>query len=236
MTQRNKAPVAAIDWCHCDTVLLDMDGTVLDLAFDNYFWRELLPVEIARKHGISDAAAREDLFARFASKEGTLDWYCLQYWSDDLGLDLAALKHSIRHKVEFLPNTRRFLAAVKQSHRRLVLVTNAHQETLRVKLSVVDLNGYFDALLTSHQFGFAKEHADFWPALQTHLDFDPARSLFVDDSLPVLNAARRYGIDQVVAIERPDTSLPARQIDGFLSVHSLDELLGPDALLAPEPL
>ena len=26
-----------------DTVLLDMDGTLLDLAFDNYFWQKLVP-------------------------------------------------------------------------------------------------------------------------------------------------------------------------------------------------
>jgi len=212
-----------------------MDGAVLDLAFDNCLWRELVPAEIARKYGVSDAAAREDLFARFARKACTLDWYCLEYWSRDLILDLAGLKHSVRHKVGYLPDTRRFLEAVQQSHRRLILVINAHQETLRVKLSVVDLAGYFDELLTSHQFGFAKEHVEFWPALQAHVGFDPARSLFVDDSLPVLDAASRYGIDQVVAIERPDTGLPARAIDAVLSVHSLDELLGPDALLAPEP-
>jgi HAD superfamily hydrolase (TIGR01509 family) len=235
MPDLNKDPRRDIDWSHCDTVLLDMDGTFLDLAFDNYFWRELVPVRIAHKQGITDAEARDQLVERFAAKEGSLDWYCLEYWSEDLDLDLVALKHSIRHKVGFLPDTRRFLEAVKQSHRRLFLVTNAHQDTLRVKLSVVDFEGYFDELVTSHQFGHAKEHAEFWPALQSHLGFDPARSLFVDDSLPVLQAAANYGIDQVVAIERPDTGKPARVIENFTSVHSLDELLGPGVFTTPEP-
>ncbi len=225
MGLRNKATGNVVDWSHCDTVLLDMDGTVLDLAFDNYFWRQLVPTRIAHKHGISDADARDDLYSRFSEKEGSLDWYCLDYWSDDLDVDLVALKESIRHKVGYLPDTRRFLKAVKDSHRRLFLVTNAHPDTLRVKLSAVEFDGYFDGLYTSHEFGHAKEHAEFWPALQNKLGFDASRCLFVDDSLPVLEAARNFGIDQVVAVERPDTGEPPRAIDAFSSVHSLDELL-----------
>jgi len=206
-------------------VLLDMDGTFLDLAFDNYFWRELVPVRIAHKLGVSAEEASDVLFSQFAAKEGSLDWYCLEYWSESLDLDLVSLKQSIRHKVGYLPETRRFLQTVKDSHRRLILVTNAHQDTLRVKMSAVDFDGYFDELVTSHQFGYAKEHDEFWPALQDHLQFDPASSLFVDDSLPVLAAATRYGIDQVVAIRRPDTGLPEREIEQHQSVFSLDDLL-----------
>jgi len=221
----NNRGKSLIDWQHCDTVLLDMDGTFLDLAFDNYFWRELVPVRIAHQLGVSVDEACDVLFSQFAAKEGSLEWYCLDYWSESLGLDLVALKQSIRHKVGYLPETREFLATVKDSHRRLILVTNAHQDTLSVKLSTVDFDVYFDELVTSHQFGFAKEHKEFWPALQRHLKFDPATSLFVDDSLPVLAAATEYGINQVVAIRRPDTGQPERDVQQFQSVFSLDELL-----------
>ena len=102
MPDLNKEPRRVIDWSHCDTVLLDMDGTFLDLAFDNYFWRELVPAKIAHKQGITDAEARDQMVARFAAKEGSLEWYCLDYWSDDLDLDLASLKHSIRHKLSLI--------------------------------------------------------------------------------------------------------------------------------------
>jgi HAD superfamily hydrolase (TIGR01509 family) len=236
MTEGNKAKQRSVDWGHCDTVLLDMDGTMLDLAFDHYFWRELVPARIALKRDISEADARADLFELFAAKEGSLEWYCLEYWSEALDLDMAALKQSIGHKVGFLPDTRRFLEAVQKSHRRLILVTNAHPEALRVKLSAVDFDHYFDGMVTSHEFGYPKERAEFWPALQASLGFDRSRSLFVDDSLSVLRAARDYGIDRVVAVERPETSLPARVIETFASVHSLDELLGPGAMNAPEPV
>lgn len=30
-------------WQEIDTVLLDMDGTLIDLHFDNYFWQRLVP-------------------------------------------------------------------------------------------------------------------------------------------------------------------------------------------------
>ena len=38
------------EWQHIDTVLFDLDGTLLDLAFDNHLWREIVPAEIGRAH------------------------------------------------------------------------------------------------------------------------------------------------------------------------------------------
>ena len=45
----NKVP----DWENIETVLLDMDGTLLDLHFDNHFWLQHVPVCYAEKHGLS---------------------------------------------------------------------------------------------------------------------------------------------------------------------------------------
>src|SRR5215831_5340508 len=45
-------------WDLIDTVLLDLDGTLLDLAFDNYFWREVIPAAYAISNSISIDAAR----------------------------------------------------------------------------------------------------------------------------------------------------------------------------------
>jgi len=47
-----------IAWQEVDTVLLDMDGTLLDLAFDNYFWQKLVPETYGAKLGISPQAAQ----------------------------------------------------------------------------------------------------------------------------------------------------------------------------------
>ena len=40
-------------WMRVETVLLDLDGTLLDLAFDNYFWRERVPAAYAAARAIS---------------------------------------------------------------------------------------------------------------------------------------------------------------------------------------
>src|SRR5665213_3638303 len=62
-------------WRQIDTVLLDLDGTVLDLAFDNHFWRQRVPEAFAQRRAITLAQARAELRPRFAAREGTLDWY-----------------------------------------------------------------------------------------------------------------------------------------------------------------
>ena len=69
------------DWEDIDTVLLDMDGTLLDLHFDNHFWLEYVPQRYAEQHGISLDAAKQELMQRYRQVEGTLDWYCVDYWS-----------------------------------------------------------------------------------------------------------------------------------------------------------
>ena len=42
-----------IDWEEIDTILLDMDGTLLDLNYDLHFWLEHLPLIYASQHQIS---------------------------------------------------------------------------------------------------------------------------------------------------------------------------------------
>jgi len=223
-------PVAP-DWSRVETVFLDMDGTLLDLRFDNYFWRELVPERFARQRGISVADARRELVPRFAARQGTLEWYCTDFWTREIGFDVAGLKQEMREHIRFLPGATVFLEAVRASGRRLVLITNAHHDSLRIKAAQTGLATYFDRLISSHSFGFPKEHVQFWHVLDATIEHDPPGALFVDDSLPVLEAARNHGIGQVFAIARPDSTEPPRPIDGFPAVHSVADLL-PDDLPA----
>ena len=214
-----------VDWQEIDTVLLDMDGTLLDLAFDNYFWRELVPRCLARRCGIDHDRARDDLFERYARVHGSLDWYCLDYWSAELQLDLRALKSASSQRIRFLPGAREFLDHLATRELRVILVTNAHEQTLHVKKGVAGLDRYLQEFVTSHEFGFAKEHAEFWPLLQARLGFDPARTLFVDDSLPVLDAALAFGLGAVVAVTGPDSRLPENDAGRHLSVQRVAHLI-----------
>lgn len=216
---------ALCDWRRYDTILIDMDGTVLDLAFDNYFWRELVPRCVARSRRWHHERAREDVLARYTGVQGRLEWYCLDFWSTELGLDLKVLKAASSHRIRFLPGAREFLLAVSASGKRLVLVTNAHRDALDLKKAVAGLGRYFDRFVTSHAFGFAKEQDEFWRHLQADLGFDPTTTLLVDDSLPVLDAAARFGVGGVVAITRPDTRLPARDPGRYPGVPGVFSLL-----------
>lgn len=212
-------------WDAIDTVLLDMDGTLLDLRFDNYFWLEFLPERYAQRHGSTLEQARAVLRSLLAGKQGTLDWYCTDFWTRELSLDIAAMKREIREHVRFLPGAEQFLRALRHKNLRVALVTNAHRDSLKVKATQTGVLDYFDAVFSSHSFGVPKEHPEFWRQLQAQLQFDPARTLFVDDSVAVLTAARRHGIGHVFAISKPDTTLGVREVQGFMSVEQVSHLL-----------
>jgi 5'-nucleotidase len=220
------APVlTATDWARIDTVLLDLDGTLLDLAFDNFFWRTRVPQAWARARSLSPEQAQAELQPRFRAREGTLDWYCIDYWSRELELDIAALKQVDAHHIRWLPGAREFLGRVRALGKRLVLVTNAHPTTLAIKDAHTEVISHFDAGFSSHSFGAPKEQAQFWVEFAKVVQFDPARSLFVDDSLPVLRAARAAGIGLIYAVQRPDSSAPARLQPEFPGVDAVAELL-----------
>lgn len=214
-----------IDWSSIDQVLLDMDGTVLDLAFDNHFWLELLPQRYAERHGLSLGESLARLEPEFHATRGTLNWYCLDYWSDWTGLDVIAMKHEMQHRVQVLPGSEDFLGAVRASGRPLWLVTNAHPSSWKVKLQKTGIGRHFDRVISSHDFGMPKEDARFWPSLQAQHPFDASRTLFADDSLAVLHAARAHGIREVIAIRHPDSTAAPRVIEGFRAVNRLPDLL-----------
>ncbi len=214
-----------LPWPKIRTVLLDMDGTLLDLRFDNHFWRELVPERYAERHGLSLAQARTEVKARTQAIEGTLNWYCLDYWAQDLALDIMALKREIAHLIAVHPHVLEFLAALRAVGKRGVLVTNAHQDSLALKMEKTRLTGYFDALICAHDLGLVKEQPEFWPRLQTVEPFNPATTLLVDDNPVILRTAQEYGIAYLVSALRPDSADPPRMPEGFPAIHDFSELL-----------
>ena len=214
-----------IDWQSVDTVLLDMDGTLLDLHFDNWFWQQHVPDCYAREKGLEQTEANRIIHDWITSHQGTLNWYCLDFWTAELGLEIARLKREAGDRIAVRPGADTFLQALKESDKQVIMVTNAHRDALDLKVERTGIDRYFDEIVSSHDYGHAKEAQSFWQHLQRHLPFDPARALLVDDSLPVLHSAQLYGIGQPVSILHPDSSLPKRDhtdpfpaIDDFLQV------------------
>jgi HAD superfamily hydrolase (TIGR01509 family) len=218
---------SAVDWSAIDTVLLDMDGTLLDLRFDNWFWLELIPRRYAAANGLDVEETRRLLAPRFIEVRGTLQWYCIEYWSRQLELDIGSIKREALARVCFLPGAQEFLSKLKASGKRVVLVTNAHPATLAIKNEGVALTGYFHACYSTHPFKFPKEQAGFWPRLAAEEGFQRERTLFVDDSLSVLDAARDFGIGWLRAIRCPDSGQPPQPTGEYVAVDGVGDLLQP---------
>lgn len=214
-----------IDWSTIDTVLLDMDGTLLDLHFDNHFWLEHVPKRYAQAKGLDLAVATDELMGRYQAVAGTLDWYCVDHWSRELGLDIVLLKQEVAHLIAVHPHVLGFLEALQVAGKRRVLVTNAHRKALSLKLEKTPLGDHLDRLLCAHDFGLPKEQAGFWDKLREIEPFDPSRTLFVDDSLSVLRAAADYGIGSLLAIDSPDSRQPPKDMAEFTAVADFSGLI-----------
>lgn len=216
---------AQVDWAEVEWVILDMDGTILDLAYDNYFWGELLPLRYAEKNALTLERAHEVLRPQFEAIRHTLPWYCTDHWTRTTGIDIAALKRECRMRIAPIPGAVDFLHAVRASGRQLWLATNAHHDSWQLKLEHTGLRPLFDRVICSHDYGAPKEDQRFWNAVRGAHPFEPARALFVDDSQPVLDAARLFGIKQVIGIRKPDSTQPEREIRELRSVLALAELM-----------
>ena len=202
-----------------------MDGTLLDLHYDNHFWQVYVPEKFAEHHGLAPDEAHAECFRRYNAMAGTLQWYCVDYWTEQLELDIVQLKEELAHLIAVHPDVTEFLAALKTAGKRVVLVTNAHRKSLNLKMERTGLAIHFDALHVSHEYGLAKEEPAFWGALRAAEPFDPARTLLVDDSLPVLRSARSYGIAHLCAVWRPDTRLPDKDVGEFAAIRRFSDIL-----------
>jgi len=216
---------SAVDWAGVDTVLLDMDGTLLDLRFDNWFWQTFVPSRYAAAHDISEAEAQRRLTPKFVDVAHTLQWYCIDYWTRELKLDIPALKRETLPRVGFLPGAEAFLQKLRARGKRVVLVTNSHPTTLAIKNERVALTQYFDACYSSQPFAAPKEDAAFWPRLAACEEFSKQRTLFIDDSLRVLQCARAYGIVHLRAVRCPDSGAPPQATADWAAIDSVAELL-----------
>ena len=214
-----------IDWTAIDTVLLDMDGTLLDLHYDNAFWFEHLPRTWGAPRGLDVHAAREAIHAQAERRRGTLDFYCMAYWSELLELDVAALNAELAHLIGLRPQVREFLDWLQAAGKRRVLVTNSHRSGLDFKLARTGLDAWLDAIVCAHDLAAPKEAPAFWPRLQEQLGFDPARTLLVDDNAHVLRAARDYGIGHLLAVAQPDLRAQPQVLVDLPMLESFLQLL-----------
>lgn len=214
-----------INWNDIDTVLLDMDGTLLDRHFDDHFWLEHVPKRYAAKNGASLEESRQQLYALFRSQENTLNWTDLDYWSEQLGLDIALLKEEVDHLIAVHPHVVEFLQFLRQQGKGVHLVTNAHGKTLTLKMKKTRLGSFFNTVISAHELGLPKEDVAFWDALQQRIPFDPARTLLGEDSETNLATAREYGIAYLIFISGSSSALAPQPSVHFTSIRNFAEIM-----------
>jgi GMP/IMP 5'-nucleotidase len=222
-----------LDWRDIDTVLLDMDGTLLDRHFDDHFWLEHVPRTYARKHNIPLDAAKQQLYALFNSQEQTLNWTDLDYWSERLRLDIPVLKREIEHLIAVHPFVVDFLLFLRRHGKSIWLVTNAHSKTLQLKMGKTRLSPYFDGIVSAHDLGLPKEDPRFWGRLQEKVSYEPARTLLGEDSETNLSTAAAYGIRWLIYVSRFSSAITTPvSSPRFHSVHYFSELLPTDGTMS----
>jgi HAD superfamily hydrolase (TIGR01509 family) len=216
-----------INWNSIDTVLLDMDGTLLDLEYDNVLWNEQLPIRFAARHGITIEAARAALEREFANTRHSLEHYCLDYWARFTALDLLSLHRDLESLIRYRGHAVAFLERLRSSGRRVLLVTNAHRHGLAIKDAATGLTGRVDQAVSSHDYRAPKEADAFWRQLDADHPFDRARTLLIDDNSRVLDAARMHGIAHLLTVTQPDSSRPPRECLDYAAFNTFDEVMPP---------
>jgi HAD superfamily hydrolase (TIGR01509 family) len=206
-------------------VLVDMDGTLLDRYFDDYFWEHLVPERYAEKHNITFGKARENLMKKYKTHEGTLNWTDLDFWSGELDLDIPALKEQIKHLIEVHPHVEEFLKSLRAHKKKVFLVTNAHYKSIELKFKKTRIGKYFDSVLTSFDAGYPKESLKFWKEAERRLKFDKNLTLFIDDTEQILRTARKFGIKYIFYKARSNSKIRPGKSNEFQQITDFDELL-----------
>ena len=230
-TSLSHQPYSTEQWSQIDTVLLDMDGTLLDLHFDNYFWLRFMPEKYAEMYGIDHSEAHQVLKQASDETYGTLNWYCLDYWSERLSMPVAELKQDIIEKIQYRPHVKDFLEMLKQQGKRAVIVTNAHRDSVNLKMARTGLDQLVDRIISSHDYQEPKESQAFWQHLQQDEPFDIDRTLLIDDSQAVLKSAEKWGFKHLLTIFHPDSQKAPNTNSEHPGIHHFDQLLQEESLL-----
>lgn len=213
-----------LDWNSIDDVLLDMDGTLLDRDFDNFFFEEELPRRYAALSHLSEEQAREKLFVLYRSVEGELAWTDLHYWTRTLGIDVVALTREFSHRIDYLPGAETFLQALRAKRKRITVVTNAHPDGVAIKQAKTGIDKYVDRLVNAFEVGHLKMRPAYWPACQKLVGFNPARSVYIDDDEACLAAAHAFGIRYLYHSAKSSSRLPPHPSAQYSSIEDLQVL------------
>jgi HAD superfamily hydrolase (TIGR01509 family) len=219
-------PSIQLDWDSIDTVLLDMDGTLLDLHFDFYFWTVHLPKKYSQMHNTDLLETTEYIASRLAQKQGQLEWYCTDYWSNQFQLNIIQAQTEVKHLIQERPQVISFLDGLGSHQKNRVLITNSDRPSIELKFANSAIESLLDQVISSHDYRAAKEDQRFWQKLEKNLDYNPERTLFIDDSEAVLDSANQYGIKHLLSIKQPISSQLREADSQYPMIDDFSSLIG----------
>lgn len=214
-----------ISWDEIDTVLLDMDGTLIDLNYDNTLWNEHLPLRYAAAHGLESSEASALLYGAAMADLPKLHYYSVDYWKHRTQLDIDRLHRDLSHLIRYRPNADVFIKYLRKTGRRAVIATNAHPKSLAVKDATIGLIQRVDACYSAHEFGWAKEELGFWEELFSLEFSNRKRTLLIDDNEDVLDTAIEFGVGHVMTIAQPDLQKPPRTTTRYPVISDFADLM-----------
>jgi len=201
--------------------LIDLDGVILDLKYDSFFWKEHIPKIYSKLHQISYKEAQTITKQIFNYKKKTMDWYDINYWSNMLSFDVNKEKENNMERIALINGSKNFLEDLIRHDKNLYLITNAHPKTLQIKLKKYNIRKYFKSIICSHELNYIKEETQFWYILKNKLNIRFEDSVLIEDSLDNLMAAQSAGLKNLVYVSKKS---PQSRIIKPVTIEYLSDL------------
>jgi len=205
-----------------ECLLIDMDGVILDNAYDNDFWQNQIPEVIANSKGIGFDDAKRLAIQIFNYKKNTKDWYDVDYWSNMLDIDIEAQKRSEKSfsRISLYDGVIDTLNVLKNKT-KMILITNAHRKTLNIKLEKYNLTPYFDEMVCAHELHYVKEDIQLWYMLRSKYRLDYEKTLLVEDTINNINVGLSAGISGAIYVGDEKFTVS----DQIIKLSSIDQIL-----------
>ena len=205
-----------------ECLLIDMDGVILDNAYDNDFWQNQIPEVIADSKGIAFDDAKRLAIQIFNYKKNTKDWYDVDYWSNMLNIDIEAQKRSEKSfsRISLYDGVIDTLSILKNKT-KMILITNAHRKTLNIKLEKYNLTPYFDEMVCAHELNYVKEDIQLWYMLRSKYRLDYEKTLLVEDTINNINVGLSAGISGAIYVGDEKFTVS----DKIIKLSSINQIL-----------
>jgi putative hydrolase of the HAD superfamily len=202
-------------------ILSDLDGVILDLAYDKKFWELWLPEQVTRQTNKSIEEAKAEIMTEIDIQRGTLNFYDLNYWDDLLNVDCMQIFQEKEERCSYLAGSYEALQRLSTLKNPKYILTNGDPRIQEYKAETQNFLEFFDSIFYSMHAGYPKESKEFWALARHNLNLEFEDAIFIDDDLKVVTAAANAGIKQVAWITPGKNRILQNRVETFASLADL---------------